>query len=115
MRRTRNPVGQSSDIAFLLIIFFLLLSGLTGNRSVALSVEHTMHISERTPLLLMLQEDGSILSEGTMVSSGELPAMFKSHAELHVAIDEACAWQHVVHILSLADAYGMPVSMRMIP
>ncbi len=36
--RKRKELGQSSDIAFLLIIFFLLLSGVTASHSLDLQI-----------------------------------------------------------------------------
>lgn len=115
MRRTRDSIGQSSDIAFLLIIFFLLLSGLSGTRSVGLSVEQSSHPSERTPLHLFMGEDGSVRWQDTTLPSEEVPSILREHGELHLSVDESCAWQHVVHILSLAEASGIPVSIRMAP
>ncbi|HKM08280.1 MAG TPA: biopolymer transporter ExbD, partial [Sphaerochaeta sp.] len=63
--RKRRDLGQPSDIAFLLIIFFLLLAGINTTQSIALNTNSSKASLEDTVVLqALLTHEGRLLLEG---------------------------------------------------
>lgn len=111
----RPDLGQSSDIAFLLILFFLVLA--TLGQSKALTVELPQQASATSltasePLLITLHEQGTISADAQDLSSSDLIALFSQKPHLHLSIEENTTWDEVVSLLILVEQYP-PASLQM--
>ncbi len=102
--RKRRDLGQPSDIAFLLIIFFLLLAGINTSQSIAL---HTRAATAPQPDSIVVQ--ALLTQQGTVVLEKEThtPLSFAqkltSGTTLHLSVEEETSWQQVVDLLSLTE------------
>ncbi|MEA5030694.1 MAG: hypothetical protein VB025_00945 [Sphaerochaeta sp.] len=114
MRRKQHTVGQPGDIAFLLIIFFLVLIGLQGARSIELSVGGQSAPDGLGPLSIVLLADGTILQEGSSIPMNELSRIIAHHDTLHLQVAGETVWQDVVTVLSLADKHRTAVSLEVL-
>ena len=114
-RRKRLPFGDSSassDVAFLLIIYFLVIAGFNINQG------FLMHLPARNSTRLILKDDlmrfemddkGAILYQGAALNienaEREIRAAVAGHPNLAVvlSIDPAAPWQQVVLFVELAQ------------
>ena len=104
MRRKRRDLGQSSDIAFLLIIFFLLLAGINTSQSLELTTSTSSSLqSDQKFVSATLKENGKITSQGMDYTPLEFAANLTPNTALTLQVEEETSWQQVVDILSLAE------------
>ncbi|NBK25915.1 MAG: hypothetical protein EOM68_28360 [Spirochaetia bacterium] len=105
MRKKRRDLGQSSDIAFLLIIFFLLLSGISSSHSISLdlpsSTSARTSAEEITNQTLSLGQDGSLSLADQIITTNQLPSLVTNSTHLTLQVEADTAWQHVVSTLSM--------------
>ena len=88
------PLSSMGDIAFLLIIFFMLASNFMKTGNVELEKPDAPSLEQQEPpkCSVLLDKDGQIWFEGTQVSKGEVTSALKELAEkdheypVHVAI-----------------------------
>ena len=115
VRRKRHGYGDSSassDVAFLLIIYFMVIAGFNINRG------FIMNLPARDSVRLILKDDllrfdmdsrGAIYYEGTRMELSaverELRLVTSAHPNLAVVltIDPAAPWQEVVSFVELAQ------------
>lgn len=116
--RKRKELGQSSDIAFLLIIFFLLLSGVTASHSLDLQIPKTSVLvgdAEET-IAITLKQDGSIIYHERILQTSELPSVLNQKPHLTLAIESKTDWQTVVSLLSMLEQYPLgSLSLEVLP
>lgn len=106
--RPKRELGQPSDIAFLLIIFFLLLAGINTSQSIALHQNSSGSASlEAKSLQALLLPGGTVLSDGTTYSLDEFVPLLTSGTTLHLLVEGSVPWQEVVDLLSLAEQRGV--------
>lgn len=110
-KRQRKELAQSSDIAFLLIIFFLLLAGLDASGSIDLHTGKPT-VSETMPCTLTVQNDGTLSFNGDTVSLGECPSLFAPYPSVILEIEPSVPWQTVVDLLSIANETGKEVTLH---
>ncbi len=107
--RKRRDVGQPSDIAFLLIIFFVLMAGVTISHGFEIDLlsasGHTPKMSENVQLVLM--GDGTILHDGRIVQADGLSFLMTSESTIHVLIEENTPWQLVVDLFSKIERHAV--------
>jgi len=102
--RKRRDLGQPSDIAFLLIIFFLLLAGITTTQSIALHTNTSKEAQQdRVVLQALLTQQGSILLEDQAYTPFEFAIQLTPNTTLHLQVEEETSWQQVVDLLSLTE------------
>jgi len=113
--RKRRDLGQPSDIAFLLIIFFLLLAGITTTQSIALHASTSKEIQKDTVVVqALLSQQGAIQIEGESYAPFEFAARLTPNTTLHLQVQAETSWQQVVDILSLTEQRhiaGLSLSM----
>jgi len=113
--RKRRDLGQPSDIAFLLIIFFLLLAGITTTQSIALHTSTSKEIQKDTVVVqALLSQQGAIQIEGESYAPFEFAARLTPNTTLHLQVQAETSWQQVVDILSLTEQRhiaGLSLSM----
>jgi len=109
--RKPKEIAQSSDIAFLLIIFFLLLSGLETSKALSLS-SSVETIGQEVSVSLILKDDGTILRNGQILTPEACAHLFSQTKSADISIEDATSWQEVVDLLSLANRYGTEVSIH---
>lgn len=88
------PLSSMGDIAFLLIIFFMLASNFMKTGNVELEKPDAPSLEQQEPpkCSVLLDKDGQIWFEGTQVSKGEVTSALKELAKkdheytVHVAI-----------------------------
>ena len=114
MRRKRQVLGQSSDIAFLLIIFFLLLIGVNGTRSIDFSTLGEPTPEAKTPVFITMDSNGKLYHEAAPISFESLRELMEKSETIHLKIAGENAWQDVVDVLAQADTYHSPVSMEVL-
>lgn len=114
MRKKQHALGQPSDIAFLLIIFFLLMIGINGTGSMEISTSGEAIHSEQKPLVLTIQADGKLFIGTEPISLENLAGSLARYASLHAHIAESSRWQDIVDVLSIAGTLGIPVAMEVL-
>ena len=102
--RKRRDLGQPSDIAFLLIIFFLLLAGINTTQSIALHT-NTSDTSQTDTVVLqaLLTQQGVLLLEDQIYTPLEFANMLTPNTTLHLRVEAETSWQQVVDLLSLTE------------
>lgn len=111
MRHGRKELAQSSDIAFLLIIFFLLLSGLESNKALPMEKRGNGTGTEETCELILLS-DGSIrYGDGTIPLSA-LSSFLSSYTIIDLTIEDDVPWQKVVDLFAVAEKLNMKVALH---
>ncbi len=102
--RKRRDLGQPSDIAFLLIIFFLLLAGINTTQSIALHTNTSdTSQTDTTVLQALLTQQGTILLEDQSHTPLEFARMLTPTTTLHLRVEAETSWQQVVDLLSLTE------------
>jgi biopolymer transport protein ExbD len=114
-RRKRLPFGDSSassDIAFLLIIYFLVIAGFNINQGFLMNLpaKNTTRLILRDDLMRFdMDEKGSILYHGAALNiegaEREIRTAVAGHPNLAVvlSIDPDAPWQQVVLFVELAQ------------
>ena len=108
-RRRRKQVGYSSDIAFLLIIFFLVMVGSTANRMLSIDSSDTPTIREdgtSQPHVVHLE----ILLDGTLQvvsTSAILPLSTIDQKDVILHVRRGVAWGQVVDALDTLATYDV--------
>ena len=100
--RKKRDLGQPSDIAFLLIIFFLLLAGINTTQALALR-SGTESQKEEVPLQALLTQQGTILLDEQRYSPFEFALKLHPTTTLHLQVEAETSWQQVVDLLSLTE------------
>ncbi|ADY12426.1 biopolymer transporter ExbD [Sphaerochaeta globosa] len=116
--RKRKELGQSSDIAFLLIIFFLLLSGVAASHSLELNMSSSAILigEAQDPLELTLKHDGTLLFQDRVLQNAELTPFLNQEPHLSLAIEAKTDWQTVVSLMSLLEQYPLSsLSLEVMP
>ena len=102
--RKRRDLGQPSDIAFLLIIFFLLLAGINTTQSIALHISTSKEAKEDTVALqALLTQQGALLLDDQAYTPLEFARTLTPNTILHLQIEAETSWQQVVDLLSLTE------------
>ncbi|MGE4454497.1 MAG: biopolymer transporter ExbD [Sphaerochaeta sp.] len=106
--RNRRNLGQPSDIAFLLIIFFLLLSGIASSSGIVLSLSETMPKDsiDKRPLSLTLSRNGAIYSRDTIIEYHDLTTQIATTNHVIITVEKGVPWQQVVSLLSIIEQQG---------
>lgn len=105
--RKRRDLGQPSDIAFLLIIFFLLLAGITATQSLDLTLLQTsksQNLTEQT-LTITVNADGSLSSGDQTLLKADFIASLHTKTHLNLSIEASTEWQLVVDLLSILEQH----------
>jgi biopolymer transport protein ExbD len=113
-RRKRSAFGESSassDIAFLLIIYFIVIAGFNVNQGFLMNLpekDSTRFIPREDLLRFELDSAGGLFFQGTAVDTGraerEIRSAVASRPNLAVVltVDGAAPWQQVVSFVELA-------------
>jgi biopolymer transport protein ExbD len=113
--KKRGGFGEStasSDIAFLLIIYFMVIAGFNINQGFLMNLpakDSTRFILKDDILRFELDGSGALLFQGAAVDSGraerEIRSAVASHPNLAVilTVDGAAPWQRVVSFVELAQ------------
>jgi biopolymer transport protein ExbD len=114
-RRRKNPWGESSassDIAFLLIIYFIVIAGFNINKGflITLPAKNSQRLIQKDELLrFSLDENGTLLFRGEpsdlSAARTEIRANIAEHPNLAVllTVDPQTSWQRVVSFVELAQ------------
>jgi biopolymer transport protein ExbD len=114
-RRKKIPFGDSSassDIAFLLIIYFMVIAGFNVNKGFLMSLparDSTRFILKDDLLRLDMDRTGAIRYQGEGIEraavEGEIAAAARAHPNLAVvlSIDPDTPWQDVVSFVELVQ------------
>jgi biopolymer transport protein ExbD len=115
LRKKRTPFGElstSSDVAFLLIIYFLVIAGFNINQG------FLMNLPAKDSRRLILKDDllrfemdalGDIFYNGNAIDPGAAERQIKTSAASHpnlavvLTIDPKAPWQKVVSFVELAQ------------
>ena len=104
--------SASSDVAFLLIIYFLVITGFNINQGFLLNLpaKNTTRLVLKDELLrLEMDRNGTLFHEGTELTLAEAERDIRlavaEHPNLAVvlSIDSEAPWQHVVYFVELAQ------------
>ena len=102
--RKRRDLGQPSDIAFLLIIFFLLLAGINTSQSIALNTSSSKASLEETVVLrALLTQEGTLLLANQVYTPLEFARELTPSTTVHLQVEAETSWQQVVDLLSLTE------------
>lgn len=113
--RKRPDLAQSSDIAFLLILFFLILATLGQAKVFTLDLPQQNTASpsgSREALSITLHHDGMMTSDDNPIAPTELIPLLSKQPHLQLLIEGETPWQEVVALLSLIEQYP-PKSLLM--
>ena len=112
-RRRRQQVGHSSDIAFLLIIFFLVMVGSTANRALMIEPAEEIPSTGRLieddavkadPIYLEILMDGSIHVAPNSV--GQALSIVEGR-DVVVYAHEGVRWDQVVDVLDTLSVWDV--------
>ena len=102
--RKRRDLGQPSDIAFLLIIFFLLLAGINTTQSIALQTSNkTTTLIETVAVQALLTQQGTVVLEGETYSPLAFVRELTPSTTLHLSVEAETSWQQVVDLLAFTE------------
>ncbi|MFA6680961.1 MAG: biopolymer transporter ExbD [Sphaerochaeta sp.] len=102
--RKRRDLGQPSDIAFLLIIFFLLLAGINTTQSIALQTRAAIAPQPDSIVVqALLTQQGTVVLENETHTPLSFAQKLTSGTTLHLSVEEETSWQQVVDLLSLSE------------
>lgn len=110
MRRKHQTLAQSSDIAFLLIIFFLLLAGLDMSKSI--SYRQAQGVAEASPLSLFLEGGDTLRYQNQAITLMQCRTLLSETKTLVLTVDDHASWQGVVDILAIAEEAGTKVVLH---
>lgn len=116
--RPKRELGQSSDIAFLLIICFLLLSGVSLSRSFEMDTDQgSVYVGETGEhLTLHLTKEGLLMFENRSLSGSALAVFLNQEPSLTLAIEQQTQWQTVVTTLALIERFALTsLSLEVVP
>ena len=114
-RHIRNGFGESSassDVAFLLIIYFLVIAGFNVNQGFLMSLpakDSTRLILRDDLMRFEMDQTGAIFYQGTMMNirgaEREISGAISAHPNLAVvlSINGNAPWQEVVFFVELAQ------------
>ncbi|MDR2158968.1 MAG: biopolymer transporter ExbD [Treponema sp.] len=113
-RRRRQPPGDSgasSDIAFLLIIYFIVIAGFNVNRGFLMNLpakDSTRFVKSGDLLRFNMESSGTLVFRGERQDLAHAEGIIRSAASsnpniaLLLLIDPAAPWQRVVSFVELA-------------
>ncbi|MBN2859949.1 MAG: biopolymer transporter ExbD [Sphaerochaetaceae bacterium] len=116
--RKRKELAQPGDIAFLLIIFFLLLAGVGASRAIPLKVEPSSGGEDTVgrTLSVTLRQDGRVATATGVLEIEQLAAEFDAATRLTLMVEGQTRWQQVVHTLSLiSQSPAASVNLEEVP
>ena len=108
--------SASSDIAFLLIIYFIVIAGFNVNKGFLLNLpakDSTRLVLKDDLLRAELNKDGRITLQGEAVSREEAEREIKAAIALRpnlalvLAVDPETAWQNVVSFVEMAQTLNV--------
>ena len=107
MQRRKRALSQPSDIAFLLIIFFLLLAGVAADRMLVVtpsSREDSASDSpvdiDQSPVIVQVADDGSLrFSDGMMHTDVQ-------DRDVVMRVSGTTQWEYVVKALDTISRFG---------
>jgi biopolymer transport protein ExbD len=111
-RRGFDESGASSDIAFLLIIYFIVIAGFNINKGFLMNLpakDSTRLIQKDDLLRFQLDDSGQILYQGEVRSAAEAEGTIRSAAAANpniavlLTISPDTPWQQVVSFVALAQ------------
>ncbi len=113
MRKSRD-LGQPGDIAFLLIIFFILLAGVSVSRSLPLTIlpDNSENVRETEQLTITLLIDGSLSAFNKSITEEQLHQLISSSTDIRLFVEKDTVWQYVVDTLSLIER-SSPASLSL--
>ena len=112
-RKQRKSVAQPSDIAFLLIIFFLLLAGIDTSQT----LELTMGSSGResgSGLQVRVNAAEEIFVAQQRIGAKQLVQAIPPGSSVSLMVEAGTSWQTVITLLDLLEAIpleGLSVEM----
>ncbi len=102
--RKRTDLGQPSDIAFLLIIFFLLLAGINTTQSIALHTKATTAPQTGSVVVqALLTREGTVVLENETHTPFSFAQKLTNGTNLYLQVEAETSWQQVVDLLSLTE------------
>jgi biopolymer transport protein ExbD len=111
-RRGFDESSASSDIAFLLIIYFIVIAGFTVNNGFLMNLpakDSARRIPKEDLLRFQLDDDGRILYQGEARSAAGAAGILRSAAAANpnsavlLAVSPNAPWQQVVTFVALAQ------------
>jgi len=118
LRKKKKPgileSSASSDLAFLLIIYFIVIAGFNINKGFLINLpakDSTRMILKEDLLRFDLDSEGYLIFEGDMIGINEAGSMIKSAKAANpdiavlLTIDPQAKWQRVVSFVELAQQY----------
>jgi biopolymer transport protein ExbD len=114
-RRNREGIENSSalsDIAFLLIIYFIVIAGFNINQGFLLSLpqkDSARTVPRNELLRFSINESGTLFFDGNSISHAEASAEIRSalavlpNTAVVLAVDGNAPWQSVVSFVELAQ------------
>jgi hypothetical protein len=116
MRKHNHQGAQLTDLAFLLIIFFILLTGAGTLSRLALDVDYESRDSTRLPegenpfvIRLEITQEGTWMRQGAILDTESLGRLLgennpggESEAILQLVIADEAPWEAVVSAISIA-------------
>lgn len=100
------------DLAFLLIIFFLLLSGMNATGSLEM-VHGEKGVGERgTSLMPDMDEKGRLSRMDRQIGARELATLLSEAHEVTLIVDFDTAWEDVVGFLGKLGDHAIPVILE---
>jgi biopolymer transport protein ExbD len=109
------PTGSTSDIAFLLLIFFLAITTIGNDKGIRMTLPEKDAVVSKPALRLdiLIGADGSIHIDDRTVSLSELGTVMRSHAAkstdllVSVATSRQTRYRYYIAVLDVLNDYGI--------
>jgi biopolymer transport protein ExbD len=104
--RKRPDLNQSSDIAFLLILFFLVLASLQTAKALSLDLPSQQIESSSSnveSLHISLEADGTLMVNHSEISQAHLQRLLTSSSTVRLSVNPHTPWQCVVDLFSIIE------------
>jgi biopolymer transport protein ExbD len=105
MRRYRRTVTQPSDIAFLLILFFLILSGAVVDRALEVSASEPAASPQQERTVTITVDTAGVVRLGKGILTPSASSQIQG-ADVVVHVVGDTRWEFVVAALSTVTQYG---------
>ncbi|MDR3130154.1 MAG: biopolymer transporter ExbD [Treponema sp.] len=110
-RKAFDGLSASSDIAFLLIVYFAVIAGFSADKGFLIKLpgkDSAPLIQDQEPLRFELDAAGNILRRGEVITAAETEKFLRAALELRpnsavlLTVSPGLSWQRVVSFVELA-------------
>ncbi|MCK9482651.1 MAG: hypothetical protein M0R38_12995 [Bacteroidia bacterium] len=112
MRRRKINGTQPSDIAFLLILFFLVLIITSVEYSLNVDTNSGLGSEEKGEIFNLTLSSKGLFAENKKIDEVTLNSLLKTGQKTNLTVEGSVPWQDVVSVLSVLNRKEISVNLR---